>query len=83
METILNAQPPPLSLPIKVRAPPSIVPTLPFKIQHLTLKEMDDRKHKGLCYNYDEKFVKNHKWKEHKLFHMDMQEPHTTEEVTH
>ena len=42
---------------------------------------MVDRKHKGLCYKCDEKFVKDHKSKEQKLFHMDMQEPPTIEEV--
>ena len=42
---------------------------------------MVDRQCKGLCYNYDEKFVKGHKCKEHKLFHMDMQESPTIEEV--
>jgi hypothetical protein len=43
---------------------------------------MVDRKHKGLCYNCNEKFVKGHKFKEQNLFHMDMHVPPTSKEVT-
>ena len=55
---------------------------LPLKFQFLTPNEMDGRKHKGLCYNCEEKFVKGYKYKEQKLFHMDMQEQRNSKEVT-
>ena len=33
---------------------------------------MVDWKHKGLFYNCDEKYIKGHRCREHKLFHMDV-----------
>ena len=41
-------------------------PKIPFK--RITPTQMDDRRKKGLCYNYDEKWGPGHKGKNIKLF---------------
>jgi hypothetical protein len=40
----------------------------PLNIQKLTQEEMDEFQLKGLCYNYDDKYFRGHKCKEHKFF---------------
>ena len=51
-------------------------------MQHLTLEEMYYPQPKGLCYNCDKKFVKGHKCREQKFFHMDMHVLPTLEKFT-
>ena len=56
--------------------------TLSLIIQCLTSEEMVDQKRKRTFHNYDEKFVKSHKYSEQKSFHMDIHAPPTSDEVT-
>ena len=57
-------------------------PTPPLKVQCLSPKEMVDMKSKGLCYNYDEKYVKGHWCIKQILFHMDVSLPVMVDEVS-
>jgi len=57
----------------------------------LTWEEMEEHQKKGLCYNYDEKFVHGHRCTQQKLYLLDVDAPseeeyesapkETTEEV--
>jgi hypothetical protein len=40
----------------------------------LTPQQLEERKEKGLCFNYDSKYSKGHKYGENKLFYIDCEE---------
>nr|KYP33764.1 hypothetical protein KK1_045361 [Cajanus cajan] len=54
------SQPPPLSIP---KPTPPLLPTPPPKtrFKQLTEAEMAEKREKGLCFNYDQKFSRNHR----------------------
>jgi hypothetical protein len=47
--------------------------TMP-QLTRLTPQQMDERREKGLCFNYDNKYSKGHKCGENKLFYIDYEE---------
>lgn len=71
-EVIINSQNPCSTFTTKSKPVPSGNPGPPLKIQRLSPKEMEDRKHKNICYNCDEKYVKVHHCCEQKLFHINV-----------
>ena len=46
----------------------------------LTPQQLEERKSKGLCFNYDSKYSKGHKCGEKKLFYIDCEEEEEQEE---
>ena len=48
-------------------------PSLPQPIR-LTPQQLEEKRAKGLCYNYDSKYTKGHKCAEKKLFYTDCEE---------
>jgi hypothetical protein len=82
VETIINSQHPRSSFTPKGKFVAIGSSTQPFKIQRLSPEEIADRQRKGLCYNCDEKWVKGHRCREQKLFHMDVNVSVTVDEVS-
>ena len=48
--------------------------------QSLTPQQLDERREKGLCFNFDKKYSKGHKCNEKKLFYIDCEEEEPKEE---
>jgi hypothetical protein len=46
----------------------------------LTPQQLEERKAKGLCFNYDNKYIKGHKCGEKKLFYIDCEEEEEQEQ---
>ena len=78
IEVIINSQKSRSTFTTKRKPIPSSNPVPPLIIQRLTLEEMENMQCKGLCYKYDEKYVKGHCCCEQKLFHIDV---NTTPEI--
>ena len=57
----MGSQQPPI--PPAPRSPP---------IRHLSETEMQARREKGICYNFDEKFTRGHRCTEKKLYLLDV-----------
>ena len=48
----------------------------------MTPQQMDERRSKGICFNYDSKYSKWHKCGEKKLFYIDCEEDEEKEQET-
>ena len=46
----------------------------------MTPQKLDERREKGLCFNCDSKYSKEHNFNEKKLFYIDCEEEETKEE---
>ena len=77
-EVIINSQNPRSTFTTKRKPVPSGNQVPPLNIQRLSPEEMANRQCKGLCYNYDETYVKGHRFHEQKCFHIDV---NTTPEI--
>eukprot|EP00253_Pinus_taeda_P028424 PITA_28424 len=64
----------------KGRPPQAHNTTQTLKVQKVSPAEMAERRKKGLCYYYDEKYSPGHKCKEPKLFQIDATDYISTEE---
>ena len=80
-EVIINSKNLCSTFTTKSKLVPSGNQVPPLKIQRLSPEEMADRKHKGLCYNCDEKYVHDHCCREQNLFHIDVSTNPKMEEV--
>ena len=56
-----------------------VAPSLPQPTK-LTPQQLDERRAKGLCFNYDNKYSKRHKCTEKKLFCIDFEEEEEQEQ---
>ena len=56
-------------------------PSLPQPTR-LTLQQLEEKRAKDLCYNYDSKYSKGHKCAEKKLFYIDCEEEEEKEQET-
>ena len=63
-KTILNSQNPLPSFSPKSKSLPTRNMTPPLKVHCLSREEMEEMKHKDLCYNCDENIVKGHRCRE-------------------
>ena len=71
-KVIINTQNPCYTFTTKRKWVPFGNRVNPLKKQRLSLEEMKDRKHKGLCNNCYEKNVEDHYCRKQKLFHIDV-----------